>query len=86
MLNNVFKHHSESDLVLKRTQDCKGVTVNVLFLRDYSFALGSPKTYSQDVKFALSRCSLIIFCTANQHHAITHLQATGQHKNRADLK
>ena len=33
----------------------------LLISRDYFFAFGGTKTYSRVVKFALSKCSLVIF-------------------------
>ena len=62
-------------------------TVNFLGI-NFFFVLGSTKTYSGVVKITLSRCSLVIFFVRhkiNQHHTMIHLQASGQHKNKADL-
>ena len=55
-------------------------------LRCKFFAFGSTKTYSRVVKFALCRCSLVIIVLHKPlHHTMIHLQATGQHKNKAGL-
>ena len=63
-------------------------TVNAVNFAGLIFSrLAAQKTYSRVVKFALSRCSLVIFVLhkVNIFRTMIHLQATGQHKNKAGL-
>ena len=72
-----------------------GLKVKADTVNAFIFALRSSKTYSRVVKFALSRCSLVIFVLHNYKGTkltsfnewyILQVYLTGQHKNKAGLR